>query len=262
MTKTELLQPGVAPKLGALAGIRHGFYARQGGVSRGIYASLNCGLGSYDDRDAVLENRARVSRDLGGLGDRVLTVHQCHSAVAVRAVDHFPAHDLPKADAIVTTTPGLVIGALAADCAPVLFADAEAKVVAAAHSGWRGAVGGILEATVAEMVKAGAVRSRIFAALGPAISQPAYEVGPEFEAQFLALDPGYKRFFAVYTDGGRAHFDLPGFVMHTLSRLGIGETENWTACTRPDDSLYFSYRRSKSLSQPDYGRQISAIVVA
>ncbi|MEO1282084.1 MAG: peptidoglycan editing factor PgeF [Pseudomonadota bacterium] len=262
MTLAERLKPVVAPQLDNVDGIQHGFFSRYGGVSTGIYSSLNCGLGSDDDRDAVLENRIRVCRHLGGQGDRVLTVHQCHSAVAVTASDHFPADQLPQADAIVATTPGLVVGALAADCAPVLFADPVAKVVAAAHSGWRGAVGGILEATIAEMVKAGAERSRILAALGPAISQSAYEVGPEFEAQVLSLNAENSQFFQVFSEGGRAHFDLPGFVMQKLGGLGIAGFESVTACTSPDDSDYFSYRRSKRLSEPDYGRQISAIVVA
>ncbi len=256
------LAPIEAACLSALPGIRHGFFTREGGVSTGIYAALNCGLGSNDDREAVLENRARVCRHLGGQGDRVVTVHQHHSATAI-FLDAAPDYEsLPKADAIVTTTSGLVIGALAADCTPVLFADPEARVVAAAHAGWRGAVDGILEATVAEMERAGAERSRIRAAIGPTISQDAYEVGPEFEDRLNELDSGNARFFSKRNSNGRAHFDLPGFVIHRLQRARIATIDTATACTDRNDSRFFSYRRSRRRGEPDYGRQISAIVVA
>lgn len=256
-----LLDPVMAPCLSRLSAIRHGFFTRNGGVSQGIYASLNCGLGSDDDVDAVLENRTRVCQHLNGAGDSVLTVHQCHSARAVLADGPIARDVLPRADAIVTTTPGLVIGALAADCTPVLFADAEAKVVAAAHAGWRGAVGGILEATVVEMEQAGAVRNRIRAAVGPCISQEAYEVGPEFEHRLMDMDSRNARFFRQFTDQGRAYFDLPGFVVSRLQALNLAAIDNVTACTNADDSRFFSYRASKRRSEPDYGRQISAIVV-
>lgn len=252
--------PITATNLAALAGIHHGFFTRDGGVSAGIYASLNCGLGSNDDRDAVIENRARVARHLGGAHNSVVTVHQCHSAEAV-VIDGPLQAPLPKADAIVTARPGLVIGALAADCTPVLFADPEARVVAAAHAGWRGAVGGVLEATIAAMEHQGASRSRIRAAVGPCINQAAYEVGPEFEADVLALDRGNARFFRVFSTGGRAHFDLPGYVEARLQSAGLADVERQSACTSTNESKFFSYRASQRRREPDYGRQISAIVV-
>lgn len=262
MSDSADLQPIEAACLSGVDGIRHGFFGREGGVSAGIYSSLNCGLGSNDDRQAVLENRARVCRHLGGAGEKVVTVHQHHSATAV-LLDAAPDYDnLPKADAIVTKTPGLVIGALAADCTPVLFADPQAMIVAAAHAGWRGAVDGILEATIVEMERAGADRSRIRAAVGPTISQSAYEVGPEFKDKLLDLDGGNARFFSKPNANGRPHFDLPGFVLYRLQRARIATIDNATACTDGSESRFFSYRRSRRLAEPDYGRQISAIVVA
>lgn len=256
--------PITASNLSALAGVRHGFFTREGGVSGGIYASLNCGLGSNDERDAVIENRARVARHLGSTLDAVVTVHQCHSADAVIIDGPLTGPltgPLPKADAIVTRIPGLVVGALAADCAPVLFADAEARVVAATHAGWRGAVGGIIEATIAAMERVGGHRSRIRAAIGPCINQAAYEVGPEFEADLLARDATNSGYFRAFTIGGRAHFDLPGYIGGRLTRAGIASVEYQSACTSAKESTFFSYRRSQRRGEPDYGRQISAIVV-
>ena len=255
-----MLNPLTARNLAALSGIRHGFFGRRGGVSDGIYLGLNCGLGSNDDRALVTENRARVARHLGGREPVVVTLHQHHSADAL-AIDGPLGTPLPKADAVVTRTPGLVIGALAADCAPVLFADAEAGVVAAAHAGWRGAVGGVLEAAVAAMIGLGAARGRIHAAVGPCINQAAYEVGPEFEAQVLALDPGNAAFFRRLEPDGRPHFDLPGYVAARLLGAGLGSVEHRSPCTFENESEFFSYRRSQRRNEPDYGRQISAIVV-
>lgn len=253
--------PVTAEPLAPLAGVRHGFYTREGGVSTGIYASLNCGLGSRDDRALVTANRARVAGHLsGGEVDRLVTVHQVHSAVAV-TIDRPFDGELPKADAIVTRTPGLVIGALAADCAPILFADPIAAVVAAAHAGWRGALSGIGEATVAEMVRAGARRNRIVAVVGPCIGQAAYEVGPEFEREFLAADPGYARFFSR-PGGGRPHFDLPGFVVARLAAQGLGSVSGAHPCTYENSNRFFSFRRATHQKEPDYGRQVSAIMVA
>jgi YfiH family protein len=168
---------------------------------------------------------------------------------------------LPKADALVTRTPGIVVGALAADCAPVLLADPEAKVVAAAHAGWRGALAGVVEATVKAMEGLGARRAAISASVGPCISQTAYEVGEEFEAQFKVADAGNARFFIRHSPGGKPHFDLPGYVAHRLGLAGVGAIEQQAPCTSPDDSRFFSYRRSVRRNEPDYGRQISAIVV-
>jgi polyphenol oxidase len=243
------------------AGIRHGFFTRQGGVSAGIYDSLNCGLGSNDDPANVLENRARVARHLGSAQPHVVTLHQTHSATA-RVVDRPYAREaVPKADAVVTRTPGLVIGALAADCNPVLFADPQARVVAAAHAGWRGALGGILESTIAAMESSGADRSRICAAVGPCINQASYEVGPEFEAEFLQASADYAAYFHRRTPTSRPHFDLPGFVMMRLERAGIGTTERVSVCTYENESKFFSFRRTTHRKELDFGRQISAIMV-
>lgn len=242
-------------------GISHGFFTREGGVSEGLYAGLNCGLGSKDDPDRVLENRARVARHLGGSRPDVLTVYQVHSGTAVRVDGPISRDQLPKADAVVTTIPGLVVGVLTADCTPVLFADPDAKVVAAAHAGWRGAVGGIIESTIEEMERAGARCDRIRAAIGPTISQAAYEVGPEFEAEVLALDSANRDFFTTPSDGGKSRFDLPAFVSRRLERLGLAAVDRVAPCTYADESLFFSFRRTTHRSEPDYGRQISAIVV-
>lgn len=257
-----MLSPIEADRLSILPGIRHGFFTRQGGISRGLYASLNCGQGSKDDPVAVVENRARVAAHLGGFGDDVQTVYQTHSATAL-AVDRLTPRDrIPPADGLVTRTRGLVIGILTADCAPVLLADAEAGVVGAAHAGWRGALGGILEATVAAMEGLGADRSRIFAAVGPSIGAPCYEVGPEFVAAFEAAEPENARFFAVPEGRQTPHFDLPAYVTHRLGRLGLSGAERQAPCTYENESMFFSFRRATHRKEPDYGRQISAIVVA
>jgi YfiH family protein len=251
--------PITAPGLAALTGIRHGFFTRDGGVSKGIYASLNCGLGSNDRRADVIENRRRVTEALGA--KHVMTLYQAHTPTALVLDEPVDIAELPKADALVTRTPGLAIGVLAADCTPVLFADPEAKVVGAAHAGWRGALAGVLEATIGAMQAEGAKRQRIVAAIGPCISRAAYEVGPEFEADFLEKDAASKRFFTIPEGGKRAHFDLAGFVQARLEKAGIGRIERAGPCTFGTESL-FSYRRSQARSEPDYGRQISAIVVA
>jgi purine-nucleoside/S-methyl-5'-thioadenosine phosphorylase / adenosine deaminase len=254
--------PLAAENLKALSGIRHGFFTRQGGVSQGIYASLNCGLGSNDDTERVLENRRRVARHLGGNGEAVVTLYQEHGTTA-RDVTTIPPRDAPPhADAVVSATPGLVVGVLTADCTPVLFADADARVVAAAHAGWRGALGGIVESAIEEMERLGARRERISAAVGPCIGQAAYEVGPEFEAQFLSRNPEFGRFFARRNETARPHFDLPGFVTQRLNDARLGSVVNLATCTYENESLFFSYRRKTKLQEPDYGRQISAIVVA
>jgi len=244
-----------------LPGIAHGFFTRHGGVSGGIYTALNCGLGSADDPAAVTENRARVARHLGAAPDRILTLYQVHSHRAVIIDRTLPRDALPQADALVTATPGLVVGALAADCAPVLLADPDAKVVAAAHAGWRGAIAGVVEAAIAAMEHLGADRRRIRGAVGPCINQPAYQVGPEFEAAFLELDALNSRFFMRPAPGARPHFDLPGYVRHRLQAVGLASTEQCAPCTYENESMFFSYRRSQARSEADYGRQISAIVV-
>jgi polyphenol oxidase len=257
-----MLNPLHAAGLSSLPHIRHGFFTREGGVSTGIYAGLNCGFGSNDDPHHVEENRARVARHLGSSTPRVLTLHQIHSALAVEVTGDIERAHLPKADAAVTRTRGLVIGTLAADCAPVLFADATAQVIGAAHAGWRGAVGGILEATVAAMVHLGARREHIHAAVGPCISAANYEVGPEFERDLVARHPAYAAFFSHVGANGRAHFDLPAFVAMRLRETGIGAIERQTPCTYANESLFFSFRRTTHRKEPDYGRQISAIVLS
>jgi YfiH family protein len=255
-----MLQPIEAASLSRLPGIRHGFFTRAGGVSQGLYAGLNCGPGSADVPASVAENRLRVARHLGGDAD-VCTIYQVHSGDAVMLDAPVAPEARPKADGIATRTPGLVIGVLTADCAPVLFADPEAGVVGAAHAGWRGAVAGVLEATVGEMEKLGARRNRIIAAIGPSINQDSYEVGPDFEAALLESCASNEMFLARNNSRERAHFDLPGYVAMRLEKSNIGAVERRTVCTYANDSLFFSFRRSQHRAEGDYGRQISAIVV-
>jgi hypothetical protein len=253
--------PITAANLARLDGIRHGFFGRRGGVSTGIYAGLNCGLGSGDAREAVIENRRRVGVHLTGRNAAVVTVFQVHSPTALLIDAPFAAGAVPKADALVTGTRGLVLGALAADCTPVLFADPEARVIGAAHAGWRGALAGVLEATIAVMETAGADRRRIQAAIGPTINQESYEVGPEFEQKFLGEDASAARYFRPFGAKGRAHFDLPGFVANRLVSSGIASIERQSRCTYRHPDELFSYRRATHRGEPDYGRQISAIVL-
>ena len=253
-------KPVTADCLAAMAGIKHGFFTRSGGVSQGGYASLNCGLGSKDDPAAVAENRARVARYLAA--ESLITAHQIHSAIAVVVDAAWRVEARPRADAMVSCVQGLALGVLTADCAPVLFADPRAGVVGAAHAGWRGALGGVIEATLAAMEKLGAKRGHIVAAVGPCITQPAYEVGGEFKQQFLTCDPDSGQFFAQ--PGGdpsaRPHFDLPGYVLHRLARAEIAASGP-SPCTFAGQEDFFSYRRSQARNEPDYGRQISAIVL-
>jgi len=264
MSKTNMtsaLRPIEASNLAALARIRHGFFTREGGVSQGIYASLNCGLGSNDARDNVVENRRRVAAHLGAAHAGVVTLFQIHGATALTVETPIDRAALPKADAVVSRTRGLAVGVLTADCTPVLFADPAAAVVGAAHAGWRGAVGGILESTIAEMVRQGAHRDSIHCAIGPTISPDVYEVGPDFEAEVLKLDPLATPYFSTPENRTRAHFDLPGYVEARLGRCGLASVARAHPCTFENESLFFSYRRSQALKHADYGRQISAIVV-
>ena len=257
-----MLSPIEAENLTSQPGIRHGFFTRQGGVSEGIYAALNCGLGSADDKARVAENRRRIAHNLSAAAGDVVTLYQEHGATALTVTGLPDRSALPRADAVVSATPGLVIGVLTADCAPVLFADAEAGVVAAAHAGWRGAVSGILEAAIAEMERVGARRERIAAAIGPCIHQGAYEVGDDFEAVLLAADHGNARFFMRPAPEAKPHFDLPGYATLRLAAAGIGAIARAGPCTHANESLFFSFRRTTQRQEPDYGRQISAIVVA
>ncbi len=257
-----MLTPFEADCLSILPGIRHGFFTREGGVSRGLFATLNCGQGSSDDCVSVTENRARVARHLECAAGDVQTVHQVHSPTALVVDRLMPREELPKADALVTATRGLAVGVLTADCAPVLLADSPAGVVGVAHAGWRGALAGVVEAAIDAMARLGARRERIRAAIGPSIGAKSYEVGPEFEAEFLKVDPENARFFRRSGRNARPHFDLPAFVAHRLNRAGIRFVDSVAHCTYENESLFYSYRRSRARAEADYGRQISAIVVA
>ncbi len=236
--------------------IRHGFFTRKGGASSGVFEGLNCGVGSSDQSDIVRINRTRVAETVGVTPEKLVTVHQIHSPDVLK-LDAPP--DAPRrADAMVTAVPGLALGVLTADCAPVLFADPASGVIGAAHAGWKGALGGVLEATLDAMEALGAERGRTTAVIGPTISQRAYEVGPEFVERFLDDDPENARFFAGGADD-RAHFDLPAYGLERLREAGIGQAV-WTRhCTYDDPSRFFSYRRSVHRREADYGRLISVI---
>ncbi|MBD3677220.1 MAG: peptidoglycan editing factor PgeF [Rhodobacteraceae bacterium] len=241
----------------SLRPFKHGFFTRRGGASSGVYAGLNCGGGSSDQWDIVAINRARVAGAMGVDEPHLTTIHQVHSAEAV-VLEEPALPPRPRADGLVTNTPGLAIAVLTADCQPVLFADAEAGVIGAAHAGWKGAMGGVLEATLAQMEALGAERKRINAVIGPSISQRAYEVGPEFLERFLDEDPDNRRFFASGT-GDRHQFDLPSYGLFRLREAGVARAE-WTGhCTYSDADRFFSYRRSVHAKEADYGRLISAI---
>jgi YfiH family protein len=246
--------------LSSCDGIHHGFFTRQGGVSSGLYGTLNCGPGSGDRSENVSQNRARVAEALGVEGNRLLTLYQSHSAKAIIA-DKPWKKDAPEADAIVTAEPGLAIAVLTADCAPVLFCDPKARIVGAAHAGWRGALSGVVEATVKAMEGLGAKRERIAAAIGPAISQKAYEVGADYMQRFLAEEPESGAYFVTDEGSGEPHFDLPGYVAERLDRAGVGMAADLGLCTYCDETRFFSYRRSQHHGETDYGRQISAIVL-
>ncbi|MFU8779302.1 MAG: peptidoglycan editing factor PgeF, partial [Roseovarius sp.] len=240
----------------SLSPLRHGFFTRRGGASSGVFSGLNCGPGSSDQSEIVQINRSRVAEAMGVAADHLITLHQVHSADVVTVTG--PIETRPRADAMVTNVPGLALAVLTADCQPVLFADVGNGVIGAAHAGWRGALDGVLEATVAGMEGLGADRRRIKAVIGPTISQAAYEVGPEFIEEFLAEDSDNARFFANGA-GGRYQFDLPGFGLHRLRQSGIGQAE-WTRhCTYGDPERFYSYRRTTHAGEADYGRLISTI---
>ncbi|SFD19211.1 peptidoglycan editing factor PgeF [Tropicimonas isoalkanivorans] len=239
----------------SLSPLRHGFFTRRGGASSGVFEGLNCGPGSSDQANSVAINRFRVATALGVDPKNLVTVNQVHSA-DVAVIDEPPASP-PAADALVTDRPGLALAILTADCQPVLFADHAANVIGAAHAGWRGALGGVLEATLEAMERLGADRSRTAAVIGPSISQSAYEVDWDFMDDFIADDPENQRFFAG--GGEKVKFDLPGYGLHRLRRAGIGDAV-WTRhCTYSDPSRFYSYRRSVHQKEADYGRLISAI---
>jgi len=257
---TSALSPLESPLLaGAGDRIAHGFFGRQGGVSDGLYRGLNVGLGSRDAQAAILENRSRVASWFGRSLADLATLYQVHSpdVVTVTTVD---AGERPQADGQVTATPGVILGVLTADCGPVLFADADAGVIGAAHAGWKGAFDGVLENTIEAMIALGARRARIRASLGPSISRASYEVGPEFLARFADRNPDWQRFFAASEKHGHSMFDLPAFTISRLNTAGV-TAENLDICTYADEEQYFSYRRTTHRQEPDYGRQISAIMI-
>ncbi len=239
--------------------VRHGFFTRTGGISGGLYRGLNVGLGSGDDPGDVLENRSRVCRSFSAAPDRLATPHQVHSP-DVWVVDDTFDGTRPKADAVVTATPGLVIGVLTADCCPILLADPKAGIIGAAHAGWGGALAGIAENTIAAMEEIGAERTRIVACIGPSISGANYEVGPEYVDRFLAHDPANDRFFRPSDKAGHCLFDLQGYTLKRLTNAGI-RAEMSGHCTYADEENFFSYRRATHRNEPDYGRQISAISI-
>jgi YfiH family protein len=250
------------PSLNRCPGVVHAFMTRAGGVSMGLYQGLNCGFGSADDPDKVAINRTRALARLGLGTAALVTVQQIHSA-AVAVVDApWPHSRNPQADALVTRLPGVALGILTADCVPVLFADPGAGVIGAAHAGWKGATGGVLEATVARMIDLGARAADIRAAIGPAIQQPSYEVGPEFFDRLVTLDPGYARFTAPAPRPGHFLFDLPGFVEMRLRAAGLVEIDRAVEDTLVDEARFFSYRRTTHRREPDYGRQISLVALA
>lgn len=250
---------GLAPIAAeALRFVRHAFFTREGGVSEGIFAGLNAGRGSADDPERVAENRRRIAARLGVEPARLLTLHQIHSADVITVTEPFEGR--PKADAMVTAEPGIALGILTADCAPVLFADREAGVIGAAHAGWRGAVGGVVEATVDAMAALGARAGRIAAVVGPTIAQASYEVGPEMREAVLAASPDACDLFVASAREGRFMFDLPGYVARRLRAAGVGHVEDLALDTYADERRFFSWRRAVHRGEEDYGRLLAAVV--
>jgi len=254
-TKPEPLRSQMLEK----QGIRHGFFTRRGGVSEGIYSSLNVGLGSDDSREQVVENRRLVASAMGVSAENLCSVHQCHSPDVMIVEAPIGGYD-SKADAMVTAVPGLALGVLTADCGPILFADSEARVIGAAHAGWKGALTGVLENTIAAMEKLGAKRERIVAVLGPSISQQNYEVGPEFVERLTMENAADSSYLLPSGREGHALFDLNGYTIDRLERAGV-TAASLGRCTYAEEDLFFSYRRTTHKGEQDYGRQISAIVL-
>ena len=242
-----------------LPGITHGFFTREGGFSSGIFSSLNCGLGSGDDIGVVAKNRAKVAHDLGVAHSYLVSAYQVHSA-DVLIVDT-PLVERPKVDGLVTNKRGLALGILTADCGPVLFADVKAGVIGACHAGWKGALFGVTDSTVAAMENLGATRKNIVAVLGPTISQKAYEVGPEFPRPFLEQDQAHAKYFMSSVKNGHYMFDLPAYLVARMKANGIGNVVDLSLCTYSDQQRFFSYRRSTHSKEKDYGRLISAIAL-
>lgn len=243
-----------------LSSITHGFFGRQGGVSQDVFASLNCGAGSGDVREAVIENRRRAVEQLSP-DAKLVTVHQIHSAKAVIVTAPWEIGESPQADAMATNVPNIALGILTADCAPVLFADSHARVIGAAHAGWKGALGGVTESTLAAMESLGAKRARIAAAIGPCISQANYETGPEFRDAFLAADSNHASFFVPSNRADHWRFDLEGFVTHRLTLARVENVARLSACTYAREADFYSFRRATHRGEKDYGRQLSAIML-
>lgn len=249
-----------APNL-ALPGVRHAFFTREGGASDGVYASLNGGVGSRDDPARVRENRARMARHLGVEAERLLVPFQIHSADALHVDAPWAPDARPRCDGLVTSTAALALGVTGADCGMLLFADARAGVVGACHAGWKGALDGMIAATVAAMEERGARRADVHVALGPAIGGASYEVGPEFIPRFLETDKGFARFFSPSERAGHFMFDLPAFIAARVAALEVASFENLDVDTYEDEARCFSYRRSVHRREPDYGRLVSAIAL-
>lgn len=243
-------------------GVRHAFFTRQGGVSHGVYESLNCGFGSNDAAAHVSANRARAMASLGLPAEALITAYQVHSADVVVVEKTWAPGEAPRVDAMVTKTPGVALGVLTADCAPILFADTRTRLIGAAHAGWRGGLAGVAEATVEAMVDLGARVDGIVAGIGPCIHQQSYEVGPEFHARFLDEDPHNEDFFRVAGAGDRLLFDLPGFLARQLSRMGLRAVERLALDTLGEEELFFSHRRATKRGESDCGRGLSAIALA
>lgn len=241
--------------------IRHGFFTRTGGISRGIYTSLNCGPGSGDNPDHITENRRRVAERLAGHAVPLCSLYQVHGSDVVSVTEPWDNQSRPKADAMVTDRPGIALGILTADCTPILFSDPEAGVVGAAHAGWKGAFGGIVSSTVAAMEDLGARRDRIKAVIGPTIAKPSYEVSAEFRNAFLTYNLNYEKYFDVTREGSHAQFDLPQFVSDRLQEEGIAAIADLKLDTYSDSRQFFSFRRTTHQNATDYGRQISAIMI-
>lgn len=245
----------------ALDGISHGFFTREGGHSTGLFGSLNCGMGSGDDKQTVAKNRAVVAEKLGVAPDRLLSAWQVHSPDAVVVSGPWQGEERPRVDALVTKTPGIGLGVLTADCGPVLFADPEARVIGAAHAGWKGALTGVTTKTLEAMEGQGARRAGITAVIGPMISRAAYEVGPEFPARFTDADRANARYFTPSARAGHFMFDLPAYLADRLRAEGVGTVVNMSLCTFGDEQRFFSYRRATHRNEKDYGRLISAIAL-
>ncbi|HEY7763538.1 MAG TPA: peptidoglycan editing factor PgeF [Aestuariivirgaceae bacterium] len=252
----------VVEALTQISGLAHGFFTRQGGCSHGLFSSLNCGLGSGDDREKVTRNRATVADALGVEPAHLLTVYQEHSPKVITVAAPWLPQDAPAGDAMVTREPGLALGALTADCAPIIFADRSGAAIGVAHAGWKGALSGVTDATISAMEALGARRANIIAVIGPAISAAAYEVGPEFRARFLAADGANGQFFIPSPRENHSLFDLPAYLAARLRRFNIAAVTDLALCTYKDEARFFSYRRATHRGETQYGRLVSAIAIA